>query len=114
MNNLTKIRQGDEIIIISGKDKNKTGTIKKIFNYKKNNRVKVIVGGLNMYKKHIKPNPQINETGGIKEIEKPLDISNVMCYNSITKKRDKIGFRFLKDGKKERYFKSTEESIIRK
>ena len=64
-----------------------------------------------MVKKHVKPNPNVNEPGGVKEVEAFIDISNVKIFNPVTKKGDRIGYRFLDDGKKVRYFKSTGEVV---
>jgi len=105
-----KIKKDDEVIVITGKDKGKTGKVLevKFFN---DGRVKVLVEGVNIAKKAVKPNPQVGESGGIKEREAFLDISNVKLFNSAANKGDRVGYRFLKDGKKARYFKSTDEIV---
>jgi large subunit ribosomal protein L24 len=104
-----KIKQGDEVIVIAGKDKGKRGTVLKISRVP--DQVKVLVGGVNMIKKHTRPNPQANQPGGIIEKEAFIDISNVMLFNLVAKKGDRVGYRTLDNGKKVRYFKSTNEVI---
>ena len=103
---MQKIRQGDEVIVRTGKDKGKRGKITKIL---KDN--KVLVEGINRVKKHQKGNPNAGVAGGIVDKDMPIDISNVGLYNPETQKADRIGFRFLDDGKKVRYFKSTKEVV---
>lgn len=99
---MKKIRKGDEIIVITGKDKGKTGKIARVMN----DGAKVLVEGVNLVKKHVRPNPNANEVGGIKDKAMPLDISNVAIYNAETKKADRVGFK-IEDGKKVRVLKST-------
>ena len=106
----SKIKKSDQVIVIAGKDKGKIGQVVKVVKLKQG-RFKVLVEGINMVKKHVKPNPQANEPGGIKEIEALLESSNVSIYNSSTKKADKIGYKILDDGKKVRIFKSTGEVV---
>lgn len=101
-----KIRRNDEVIVIAGKDKGKRGTVKTIIAGKD----KVIVESINMVKKHVKPNPHVEEPGGIKEIEAAIDVSNIAIYNADTGKADRVGFRF-EDGKKVRFFKSNNELV---
>ena len=103
---MNKLKKGDSVIVVSGKDKGKTGEILKVIEPDK-----LLVTNINLAKKHVKPNPNKEETGGIIEREMPLHISNVMILNPITKKRDKIGFKQLEDGKKVRIYKSNEEVI---
>ena len=103
---MNKLKKGDSVIVISGKDKGKKGEIIKVIEPDK-----LLVTNINLAKKHVKPNPNKEETGGIIEREMPLHISNVMMLNPITKKRDKIGFKKLKDGKKVRVYKSNKEVI---
>jgi large subunit ribosomal protein L24 len=103
---MQKIRQGDEVIVRTGKDKGKRGKVTKIL---KDN--KVLVEGINRVKKHQKGNPNAGVAGGIVDKDMPIDISNVGLYNPETQKADRIGFRFLDDGKKVRYFKSTKEVV---
>ncbi len=103
---MQKIKQGDEVIVLTGKDKGKRGKVTKVL---QNN--KVLVQGINMVKKHQRGNPNAGVAGGIIDKEMPIHISNVAMYNPETQKADRIGFRFLDDGKKVRYFKSTNEVV---
>ena len=103
----TKLKIGDEVIVITGKDIGKKGNIRKIM--KSNNRV--IVTGINMVKKHTKPNPQMGVTGGIVEQEAAIDLSNVSIWNPKKKGADKIKYSEDKDGKKIRLFKSNDAEI---
>ena len=98
---MNKIRKGDEVIVRTGKDKGRRGTVLQVFDDER-----VLVEGVNLAKKHIKPNPNIGELGGIKDTAMPLDISNVLLFNPKTKKGERVGFRIEKDGKKVRVFKS--------
>ena len=102
--NNTKLREGDEVIVISGREKGKRGNIKKIVGHK------CVVNDLNLAKKHTRPNPQLGITGGIVEKEMPINLSNVMIWNSETKKQDKLSFKEEK-GKKVRVFRSTGKSV---
>jgi len=101
-----KIRKGDEVIVIAGKDKGKRGSVLHVY---ADDRVSV--EGVNLAKKHLKANPNKGETGGIIDREMPLHISNVALYNAATEKADRVGFRILKDGQKVRYFKSNNEVV---
>jgi len=103
---MRKIKKGDEVIVLTGKDRGKRGTVKQVL---ANDRV--IVEGVNVVKKHQKPNPVRGIPGGIVEKELPIHVSNVAIYNPQTEKADRVGFRFLEDGRKVRYFKSTNEVI---
>ncbi len=103
---MKKIRKNDEIIVITGKDKGKRGTVNRIVSEKK-----LVVGGVNVVKKHQKPNPNANIPGGIIDKEMPLDISNVAIYNKETDKADKVGFMIKDDKTKVRVFKSTKKEI---
>lgn len=105
-----KIKQGDKVILIAGKDKGKSGKVTRVIHLD-NGSVKVVVEGLNLVKKHVKPNPNRDEQGGIKSREFPLDISNVMILNEQTGKGERIGFKVLEDGRKVRCFKSTGDII---
>jgi large subunit ribosomal protein L24 len=102
---MRKINVNDEVIVIAGKDKGKRGTISRLL---KDSRV--IVSGVNIIKKHQKPNPQAGVNGGIVEKEAALQISNVAIVNSSTQKADRVGFKF-QDGKKVRVYKSSGEVI---
>ena len=103
---MNKMRKGDEVIVIAGKDKGRRGTVLQVFVDDR-----VLVEGVNTVKKHQKPNPNAGVAGGIIEKEMPLDISNVMLFNSSTEKGDRVGYRRLEDGKKVRYFKSNKEVL---
>ena len=102
---MNKIRKGDEVVVIAGRDKGRRGTVIKIL------EEQVIVENLNMVKRHTKPNPQRNAQGGIVEKEAAIDISNVMLWNPVAKKGDRIGIRTLADGRKVRFFKSNKEVV---
>ena len=105
---MKRIRTGDTVVVIAGKSKGHVGKILRVLGEK------LVVEGANLIKKHVKPNPQINQQGGIVTREAALDISNVAMYNPISKKADKVGFKFIeKDGisQKVRYFKSNDELI---
>lgn len=103
---MQRIRQGDEVIVLTGKDKGKQGKVTKVLT---NN--KVIVQGINQVKKHQRGNPNAGITGGIIDKDMPIHVSNVGLYNPETQKADRVGFKFLDDGKKVRYFKSTNEVV---
>lgn len=105
---MKRIRSGDTVMVIAGKSKGHVGKVTRVFGDS------VVVEGANLIKKHVKPNPQLNEKGGILSREAPLNVSNVAIYNPATKKADKVGFKFLeKEGnnRKVRYFKSNDEII---
>jgi len=102
----SKIRRDDEVVILAGKDKGKTGKITKVLV----ESGKVFVEGVNLIKKHTKPVPQLQQPGGIIEKEAPLQVSNVAILNPKSGKADRVGFRF-EDGKKVRFFKSDNELI---
>lgn len=101
-----KIRSNDEVIVIAGKNKGETGKVLRVLT-KEN---KVLVEGVNLVKRHTKANPALGTEGGIVEKEAPIHVSNVAIFNPNTRKADKVGFRF-EDGKKVRFFKSTNELI---
>ncbi|MES9827308.1 MAG: 50S ribosomal protein L24 [Candidatus Thiodiazotropha sp.] len=102
----SKIKKGDEVIVISGKDKGKRGTVVRMLQDDR-----LVVENINMAKKHTKPNPNRGEPGGILDKEMPLHISNVALYNPATDKGDRVGFKILEDGKKVRIFKSNQEVV---
>ncbi len=103
---MQKLRNSDEVIVLTGKDKGKQGKIIRIIDDKK-----VLVEGVNRVKKHQKGNPNAGVQGGIIDKDMPISISNVALYNSETQKADRVGIKFLGDGKKVRYFKSTNEVV---
>ena len=103
---MNKIRKGDEVVVIAGKDKGRRGSVVRVLT-----NGKLIVQNINMVKKHQKPNPAQGVPGGIIEKEMPLDSSNVMLFNPATGKGDRVGFKILEDGRKVRIFKSNEEVV---
>ncbi|MDN5849222.1 MAG: 50S ribosomal protein L24 [Nitrococcus sp.] len=104
---MKRIRRNDEVIVIAGKDKGRRGTVLRVL--PKAN--KVVVANVNKVKKHQKGNPSTGSASGIVELEKPLHMSNVALYNPDTGKADRVGVRTLEDGRKVRYFKSTDEIV---
>ena len=103
---MNKIRKGDEVVVITGKDRGRRGTVLQIFADDR-----VLVEGVNVAKKHQKPNPNAGVQGGIIDREMPLDVSNVQVFNPKTKKGDRVGIRVNDDGSKERVFRSTGETV---
>ncbi|MDI3325175.1 50S ribosomal protein L24 [Pontibacterium granulatum] len=103
---MRKIRRDDEVIVIAGKDKGKRGKVMRVLD-----NDKVVVSGINMVKKHTKPNPMLGKAGGIVEKEAALAVSNVAIFNPQSGKGDRVGFKLLEDGSKVRIFKSTGEVI---
>lgn len=101
-----KIRKGDEVVVLVGKDKGKRGTVLRVVADSR-----VIVENINMAKKHARGNPQKGEPGGILDKEMPMDLSNVALYNPGTSKADRVGFKILEDGRKVRFFKSNGEVV---
>jgi len=104
---MNKIKKGDDVIVIAGKDKGKRGTVTRVVT----ETARVFVENVNVVKKHQKPNPSAGVPGGIIEKEMPLDVSNVAIFNPSTGKADRLGFKFLEDGRKVRYFKSNGEVL---
>lgn len=104
---MRKIRKGDDVVVMTGKDRGKQGTVLRLLPEVD----KLVVENVNIVKKHTKPNPQAGVAGGIVEKEMPVDVSNVMLYNPQTKKGDRVGFRILEDGRKVRVFKSNGEVV---
>jgi len=102
-----KIHKGDQIVVLTGKDKSKRGTVLRVLR----DEGKVIVENINMAKRHTKGNPQKGTAGGIIEKEMPIAVSNVAIWNPVSSKADRIGYKKLEDGKKVRYFKSNNEVI---
>jgi large subunit ribosomal protein L24 len=103
---MQKIKKGDEVVVITGRDKGRRGTV---LNIHENGRV--LVEGANVVKKHQKPNPNAGVQGGIIDKEMPLDQSNVMLFNPITEKGDRVGIKTLEDGRKVRFFRSNNEVV---
>ena len=103
---MKKIRKGDQVVVTTGKDKGKRGTVLKVLATDQ-----VIVEGVNVVKRHTKPNPQLGTPGGIVQREAPLHVSNVAIFNPITSKPDRVGIKTLGDGRKVRFFKSNNEVV---
>jgi len=103
---MRKIRKGDNVIAIAGRDKGKRGVVLRVIDAEF-----VVVEGVNRVKKHQRPNPMKNTTGGIVEMEMPIRSSNVALFNPATQKADRIGFKLLDGGRKVRYFKSNGEML---
>lgn len=108
---MNKIKIKDKVIILAGKDKGKIGVVSKILKHKKLNKNFVVVEGLNLFKKHSKAVPNKNKSGGIINIEKPIDYSNVALFCEALNKGSKIFFSFSDSGKKSRSFKLNKEVV---
>jgi large subunit ribosomal protein L24 len=103
---MNKIRKGDEVVVIAGKDKGRRGSVLQVFPDER-----VLVEGINVVKKHQKANPNMGVQGGIIDKEMPLDTSNVAVFNPKSKKGERVGFRVEEDGSKVRVFRSSGESV---
>src|SRR5712672_3372765 len=103
---MEKIRKGDDVIVTAGKDKGKRGTVLRIVDARH-----LVVEGVNRVKKHQRPNPMKGVTGGIVELDKPIDVSNIALFNPATKKADRAGIKSLDDGRKVRVFKTNGEQV---
>jgi large subunit ribosomal protein L24 len=103
---MNRIRKGDRVIVTAGREKGRQGTVIRVLEDDR-----VLVENVNMVKKHQKPNPQLNQPGGIVQKEAPIHISNVMLYNPGTKKGDRVGFKTLNDGRKVRVYRSNGEVV---
>ena len=103
---MNKIRKGDEVIVITGKDRGRRGTVLQVFD-----DARVLVEGINIARKHQKGNPNEGVEGGIVDKAMPIDVSNVQVFNPKAKKGDRIGIRAGKDGAKERFFKATGDAV---
>jgi len=103
---MRKIKKGDDVVVTSGKDKGKRGTVLRVVDTEH-----LVVEGANKVKKHQRPNPMRGLTGGIIEKEMPLHVSKIAIFNPQTRKADRVGFRLLEDGRKVRFFKSNGEVI---
>jgi large subunit ribosomal protein L24 len=103
---MKKIKRDDEVIVTTGKDKGKRGKVLKV-----QDDGRMVVSGINMIKKHTKPNPMLGAPGGIVEKEAPIQVSNVAIFNPQTGKADRVGFQVKEDGSKVRIFKSTNEAV---
>lgn len=103
---MKRIRKGDMVVVTTGREKGRTGTVIRVLEDDR-----VIVENVNMVKKHQKPNPNRGVPGGIIQKEAPIHVSNVALWNQATKKADRVGFRRLEDGRKVRFFKSNDEVV---
>ena len=103
---MNKIRKGDEVIVRTGKDKGRRGTVLNVFQ-----DGRVLVEGINVAKKHVKPNPNVGEPGGIVDREMPLDVSNVLVFNPKSKQGERVGFEVKDDGKKVRVFRQSGDVV---
>ncbi len=103
---MLKIKTGDEVVVTTGKDKGRRGNVLRVMPVGR-----LVVEGINMVKRHTKPNPKAGQPGGIIDKEMPIDASNVMLWNADAGKGDRVGFKFLDDGRKVRVFRSSGEVI---
>ncbi|MGA0032303.1 MAG: 50S ribosomal protein L24 [Burkholderiales bacterium] len=103
---MRKIRKGDDVVVLTGRDRGKRGTVLRIVDADH-----LLVEGANRVKKHQRPNPAKGETGGIIDKEMPIHLSNVALFNPVTKKADRIGIRQLEDGRRVRFYKSNGEVV---
>lgn len=103
---MNRIKKGDEVVVIAGKDKGRRGTVIEVMGLEK-----LLVEGVNIARKHVRANPNKGEQGGIIEKAMPLDSSNVMLWNPVTKKGDRVGVKTLESGKRVRFFKSNGEVV---
>ena len=103
---MNKIKKGDDVAVLTGKDRGKRGTVLRVLK-----SGKVVVEGVNVVKRHTRPNPAANTPGGIVEKEAPIDISNIAIFNPVTGKPDRVGFKSLEDGRKVRIFRSNKEVV---
>lgn len=103
---MKKIKKGDDVVVITGRDLGRRGAVTRV-----TEDDRVYVEGVNMVKQHVRPNPQVGEPGGIKQVEASIHVSNVAIWNSMTEKADRVGFKMLEDGTKIRVFKSNGEAV---
>ena len=102
---MNKIRKGDRVVVLAGKDRGREGTVLRVV------EEGVVVEGINRVKKHVRPNPMKGQVGGIVEKEMAIHISNVALYNPATQKGERVGIRQLEDGRRVRFFKSNGELV---
>lgn len=102
---MNRIRKGDQVIVTAGKDKGKQGEVMRVAGDK------VVVSNINIIKRHTKPNPQAGQPGGVVEREAPIHISNVMLFNPVSGKGERVAFKVLEDGRKLRVFRSSGEAV---
>ena len=103
---MRKIRKGDNVVVIAGRDKGKRGDVARVVDAEH-----VIVNGINSVKRHTRPNPLKNQPGGIVSKDMPIHVSNVAIWNPVTGKADRVGVRTLEDGRRVRFFKSNGEQV---
>ena len=103
---MKRIRKGDEVVVITGREKGRRGTVIRVYADDR-----VLVENVNMVKRHTRPNPQRGTQGGIVEKEAPLHVSNVLLWNPVAKRGDRVGIRTLADGRRVRFFKSNDEVV---
>lgn len=103
---MNKIRKGDEVTVLAGKDKGRRGTV-----LRRVDAASLLVEGVNRVKKHVRPNPMKGEVGGIVEKEMPIHVSNVALFNPAAQQADRVGIKVLEDGRKVRFFKSNGELV---
>lgn len=103
---MNKIRKGDEVVVLAGKDRGRRGAV-----LRRVDDEHVVVEGINRVKKHVRPNPMKGQVGGIVEKEMPINVSNVALFNPVTQKADRVGIKVLEDGRKVRFFKSNGEVV---
>jgi large subunit ribosomal protein L24 len=103
---MQRIKKGDEVVVLTGRDKGKRGTV-----VRRVDKDHVVVDGINRAKKHVKPNPMKGQTGGIVDKDMPIHVSNIALFNLQTQKADRIGFKAIEGGRKVRVFKSNGEMI---
>lgn len=103
---MNKIRKGDEVVVLAGKDRGRRGTV-----LRRVDDERLLVEGINRVKKHTRPNPMKGEVGGIVEKEAPIHVSNVALFNPASQKGERVGVRTLEDGRKARFFKSNGELV---
>jgi large subunit ribosomal protein L24 len=103
---MRKIRKGDSVVVIAGRDKGKRGEVSQVVD-----ATHVVVSGVNTVKRHTRPNPMKNQPGGIVSKEVPIHVSNIAIWNPVTGKADRVGFRMLEDGRKVRFFKGNGEQL---
>ena len=103
---MNKIRKGDDVVLSTGKDKGRRGTVLQVFD-----DGRILIEGINLAKKHVKPNPNVGEPGGIVDKAMPVDVSNVLVFNPKSKKGERVGFRVEEDGSKVRVFSGSGEVV---
>ena len=103
---MQRIRKGDEVVVIAGRDKGKRGTV-----LRRTGDEHVVVEGINRVKKHQRPNPMKGQTGGVIDKDMPIHVSNIALFNPATQKADRVGFKVLSDGRKVRVFKGNGEQV---